>query len=144
MSLWALVLVLAGGSVLLCALAFLLLKWFGRREPYRNFLRLRNRRKLTFVRLMIRDPRVPPYVKAVPFLLLLYLVSPIDIIPDVIPVLGYLDDVVITLLAFMLILKLTSVRVVEDLIQQAREADATPSGTTGELPHLAQTPPDAG
>ncbi len=144
MSLWALVLVLAAGSVLLGALAFLLLRWFGRREPYSNFLRLRNRRKLTFVRLMIQDPRVPPYVKAVPFLLLLYLVSPIDIIPDIIPVLGYLDDLVITLLAFMLILKLTSEPVVQDLVQRAREADANPPGRRGEKPHLAQPPPDTG
>ena len=78
MSLWALVLVLAAGSAMLGGFAFLLIRWFGRREPYRNFLRLRNQRKLTFVRLMIQDPRVPPYVKAVPFLLLIYLVSPID------------------------------------------------------------------
>ena len=144
MSLWVLVIGLAVGSVLLGGVTFLLLRWFGRREPYRNFLRLRNRRKLTFVRLMIQDPRVPSYVKAVPFLLLLYLASPIDLIPDVIPVLGYLDDVVITLLAFMLILKLTSGQVVQDLIQQAREADAAPPGIQGEQPHLVQSPPDAG
>ena len=144
MSLWALVLILAVGSVLLGAVAFLLLRWFGRREPYRNFLRLRNRRKLTFVRLMIRDPRVPPYVKAVPFLLLLYLVSPIDLIPDVIPVLGYLDDVIITLLAFMLILKLTSGHVVQDLIQQAKDADAKPPGIHREHPQLLQDPPETG
>jgi uncharacterized membrane protein YkvA (DUF1232 family) len=92
------------------------------------------------------DTRHPsaPIVKAVPFLLLLYLVSPIDLIPDIIPVLSYLDDVAITLLAFMLILKLTSGEVVEDLIQQAREADATPPGIHGEQPQLAQSPPDAG
>ena len=144
MSLWTLVFVLAAGSVLLGAFAFLLLRWFSRREPYSDFLRLRNRRKLTFVRLMIQDSRVPPYVKAVPFLLLLYLLSPIDIIPDVIPVLGYLDDVVITLLAFMLILKLTSGPIVQDLVQRAREADAKPPVKHDEQPHMAQTPPDVG
>ena len=73
MSLWVLVLVLGIGSALLAGVAFLLLRWVSRREPYCNFLRLRNRRKHTFVRLMIQDGRVPPYVKAVPFLLLLYL-----------------------------------------------------------------------
>ena len=144
MSLWTLVLVLAAGSVLLGGIAYLLLRWFSRREPYCDFLRLRNRRKLTFVRLMIQDGRVPPYVKAVPFLLLLYLASPIDLIPDVIPVLGYLDDVVITLLAFMLILKLTSGHVVQDLVEQAREADKTPPGMHGEQSHLVQSPTDAG
>ena len=93
---------------------------------------------------MIQDGRVPPYVKAVPFLLLLYLLSPIDLIPDIIPVLGYLDDVVITLLAFMLILKLTSGPVVLDLIQQARAVDAAPPGIPGEQAPLAKSPPDDG
>ena len=65
-------------------------------------------------------------------------------IPDIIPVLGYLDDVVITLLAFMLILKLTSGQVVEDLIQQAREADNKHPSVHGEQPQLVQSPPDAG
>ena len=91
---------------------------------------------------MIQDSRVPPYVKAVPFLLLLYLISPIDIIPDVIPVLGYFDDVVITLLAFMLILKLTSGTVVQDLVQRAREADVKPPVNHDEQQPMAQTPPD--
>ena len=91
---------------------------------------------------MIQDGRVPTYVKAVPFLLLIYLTSPIDIIPHVIPVLGYLDDVVITLLAFMLILKLTSVHVVEDLVQQAREANNTHPSIHVEQPQLVQSPPD--
>ena len=144
MSWMSLVILLAVGSVILGALALLLLRWFGRREPYRNFLQLRNRRKLTFVRLMIQDSRVPPYVKAVPFLLLLYLASPIDLIPDIIPVLGYLDDVLITLLAFMLIIKLTSGQVVEELVQQARDQDATAAVIQGEQPQLAQIPPDAG
>ncbi len=134
MSWMSLVILLAVGSMILGALALFLLRWFGRREPYRNFLQLRNRRKLTFVRLMIQDSRVPPYVKAVPLLLLLYLASPIDLIPDIIPVLGYLDDVLITLLAFMLIIKLTSGQVVEELVQQARNQDATAAVIRGEQP----------
>ena len=114
-----------GGRFADGGLAFFMIRWLSRREPYRNFLYLRTRRKLTFVRLVIRDTRVPIYVKAVPFLLLLYLLSPIDIVPDFIPVLGLMDDVAITLLALMLILKLTSGPVVLDLLQQAKAADAT-------------------
>ena len=143
MSLWVLAPALAAGSALLGGLAFLLLRWFDRREPYRDFLRLRHRRKLTFVRLIVQDPRVPRYVRAVPILLLLYIASPIDIVPNVIPVLGLMDDAVITLLALMLILKLTSGYVVQDLIRQAREADAAPSGIYVEQPRLVQVPPDA-
>lgn len=49
-----------------------------------------------------RDPRVPWYGKVVLACLLAYAFSPIDLIPDFIPVLGYLDDLVlIPLLVFM-------------------------------------------
>ena len=75
---------------------------------------------------MLRDARVPLCVKAIPLLLLLYLASPIDLVPDFIPVLGYLDDVLVVLFAFVLIVNLTSRAVVQDLIQQAKAADAAP------------------
>ena len=42
-----------------------------------------------------RDPRVPWYVKALAAVLVAYAFSPIDLIPDFIPVLGYLDDMVL-------------------------------------------------
>ncbi len=121
---WTLVLVMgivAGGFALT---AVLMLRWLGKREPYSNFIKLRTRRKLTFVRLMMGDDRVPMYVKLIPILLLLYLTSPIDLVPDFIPVLGYLDDVVIALLALALIIRLTSGPVVLDLLQRAQLADA--------------------
>ena len=121
---WTLVLVMgvvAGGFALT---AVLMLRWLGKREPYSNFIKLRTRRKLTFVRLMMGDDRVPMYVKLIPILLLLYLTSPIDLVPDFIPVLGYMDDVVIALLALALIIRLTSGPVVLDLLQRAQLADA--------------------
>ena len=122
---WTLVLVMGVLSLVFALTAVLMLRWLGKREPYSNFIKLRTRRKLTFVRLMMGDDRVPMYVKSIPGLLLLYLASPIDLVPDFIPVLGYLDDVVIALLALALIIRLTSVPVVVDLLQQARLADAT-------------------
>ncbi len=125
MSWLTLAILIAVGSLVLGGFALIAVRFLGRREPYKNFLSLRTRRKLTFVRFMIQDTRVPLYVKAVPFLLLLYLISPIDIVPDFIPVLGYMDDLLITMLALVLILKLTSAPVVQDLIQRARAADAT-------------------
>ena len=73
---------------------------------------------------MMGDNRVPVYVKIIPILLLIYLSSPIDLVPDFIPVLGYLDDVVIALLALALIIRLTSGPVVLDLLQRAQLADA--------------------
>ena len=42
-----------------------------------------------------RDPRVPWYAKALALAVVAYALSPIDLIPDFIPVLGYLDDLLI-------------------------------------------------
>jgi uncharacterized membrane protein YkvA (DUF1232 family) len=43
----------------------------------------------------MRDSRTPVYAKLVAFLAIIYLLSPIDLIPDFIPVVGYLDDIII-------------------------------------------------
>jgi len=42
-----------------------------------------------------RDPRMPLHVKILALLIVAYIVSPIDIIPDFIPVLGLLDEVIL-------------------------------------------------
>jgi uncharacterized membrane protein YkvA (DUF1232 family) len=48
---------------------------------------------------LVRDRRVPLGAKAIIPLLVLYLMSPIDLVPDFIPVLGYLDDLLVLMLA---------------------------------------------
>src|SRR5262250_45267 len=53
-----------------------------------------------------RDPRVPWYVKALAFCVAGYALSPIDLIPDFVPVLGYMDDIVIVPLGILIVLKL--------------------------------------
>lgn len=45
--------------------------------------------------LALRDPRTPWYAKACGAFTLIYALSPIDLIPDFIPIIGYLDDLVI-------------------------------------------------
>ena len=50
-----------------------------------------------------RDPRTPWYAKAVAGFIVAYAISPIDLIPDFIPVLGYLDEVILLALAVRLI-----------------------------------------
>ena len=50
-----------------------------------------------------RDPRVPWYAKALAVWVAAYALSPIDLIPDFIPVLGYLDDIVILPLGILLV-----------------------------------------
>jgi len=51
----------------------------------------------------VRDPRVPWYAKAVAGCIVAYAFSPIDLIPDPIPVLGYLDDLVLIPLGVLVV-----------------------------------------
>lgn len=66
----------------------------------------RVKRDLRALWLAARDPRVPMAAKIVAGLVAAYAFSPIDLIPDVIPVLGYLDDVVIVPLGVLLALRM--------------------------------------
>ena len=50
-----------------------------------------------------RDPRTPWYAKALAIAVAAYALSPIDLIPDFIPVLGYLDDVLLVPLGILLV-----------------------------------------
>ena len=56
--------------------------------------------------LAARDPRVPWYVKAIAIAVAVYALSPIDLIPDFVPVLGYLDDVIIVPAGIALVIRL--------------------------------------
>jgi uncharacterized membrane protein YkvA (DUF1232 family) len=65
-----------------------------------------------------RDPRTPFLAKVVAITVVAYALSPIDLIPDFIPLLGYLDDIILVPLGIMLAVRL----VPEDLMQDFREA----------------------
>jgi uncharacterized membrane protein YkvA (DUF1232 family) len=56
--------------------------------------------------LAARDPRVPWVAKAVAIAVAAYALSPIDLIPDFIPVLGYLDDLIIVPLGIALVVRM--------------------------------------
>jgi uncharacterized membrane protein YkvA (DUF1232 family) len=53
-----------------------------------------------------RDPRVPWYAKALAICVAGYALSPIDLIPDFVPVLGYLDDIIIVPVGILIVVKL--------------------------------------
>jgi uncharacterized membrane protein YkvA (DUF1232 family) len=53
-----------------------------------------------------RDPRVPWYAKALAIAVAAYALSPIDLIPDFVPVLGFLDDVIIVPAGIALVIRL--------------------------------------
>ena len=75
-----------------------------------------------------RDPRVPWYAKAVAACVVGYALSPIDLIPDFIPVLGYLDDLVLIPLGIALALRMIPAAVMVECRARARAelADGKP------------------
>lgn len=64
------------------------------------------KRDVCAVYLASRDPRVPWYAKLVAVLVVAYALSPIDLIPDFIPVIGYLDDLLLVPLGILLVIRL--------------------------------------
>jgi len=56
--------------------------------------------------LAARDPRVPWYAKALAVLVAAYALSPLDLIPDFVPVIGYLDDLIIVPAGIALVIRL--------------------------------------
>ena len=117
---WWLYLVISaiGGLLLLALLCLFIIRRFARVEPYGAFIRLSNRRKLTFFRLLLLDQRVPLLVKLLPLFVAAYLASPIDLLPGI-----PLDDIALALLALALMVRLTPKYVLEDLLNQAAGVD---------------------
>jgi uncharacterized membrane protein YkvA (DUF1232 family) len=71
--------------------------------------------------LAYRDPRTPWYARVVIGLVVVYAFSPIDLIPDFIPVLGYLDDMLLLPLGIALAIRLLPDVVLAECREQARE-----------------------
>ena len=78
------------------------------------------KRDVHAVYLAARDPRTPWYAKALAVCVAGYALSPIDLIPDFIPVLGYLDDAVIVPLGILAVVKL----IPSDVMAESRAAAA--------------------
>ena len=122
----------AGGMVLGVVLALWAARWLGKREPYADFMGLPIRGKLAFFRLLLKDRRVPFYLKILALAVIAYVVSPIDLMPGIV-----LDDMALTVLALALIIKLTPRPVVLDLVQKAQSAGST----TDPPPAAPEEPP---
>jgi uncharacterized membrane protein YkvA (DUF1232 family) len=71
--------------------------------------------------LAYRDPRAPWYAKLFAALVVGYAFSPIDLIPDSIPVLGYLDDLILVPLGVALAVRMIPEDVLSESRQKARE-----------------------
>lgn len=73
-----------------------------------------------------RHPATPRWVKALAFLVAAYAFSPIDLIPDFIPVLGYLDDVLLVPLGVLLVIRWVPDAVLQECRAQAKSAAERP------------------
>jgi uncharacterized membrane protein YkvA (DUF1232 family) len=72
------------------------------------------------------DPRVPWYAKVLAVAVAGYAFSPIDLIPDFIPVLGYLDDLIIVPLGMLVVIRLIPPEVMADHRATAAAAQQRP------------------
>lgn len=77
-----------------------------------------------------RDPRVPWHAKAVAAAVAAYALSPIDLIPDFIPILGYLDDLLIVPVGILVAVKLIPAPIMADLRMKAVQL-GRPTSTAG-------------
>ena len=80
-----------------------------------------------------RDPRVPWYVKLAAVAVAAYALSPIDLIPDFIPVLGYLDDVIILPVAIFLVIKMIPAPLMAEFRQEAQRRAERPTSRAGAI-----------
>jgi uncharacterized membrane protein YkvA (DUF1232 family) len=81
--------------------------------------------------LAVRDPRTPWYAKAVAAAVVAYALSPLDLIPDFIPILGYVDDLIVVPLGIALALKLVPEHVITDCRERTSAASGRPTSRIG-------------
>jgi uncharacterized membrane protein YkvA (DUF1232 family) len=84
------------------------------------------RRDLHALYLASRDPRVPWYAKAMAVVIAGYALSPIDLVPDFIPVLGYLDEVILVPLGVLLVVRLIPPAIMSEHRNSAAAAEHRP------------------
>ena len=114
LSAWLSWLIPIAGAVLILGVAGVF-AW--RDERVRDFIEdieeLGWRRSARAVWGLARDPRVPWFVRLLPVPLLIYLASPIDVIPDFIPLIGQLDDILVVAAALWVVLRYTPHEAIE-------------------------------
>jgi uncharacterized membrane protein YkvA (DUF1232 family) len=101
---WQLLALSAAAALVLYAVAVAALFWAGRRTDAVALARFVPDCVVLFRRLLA-DDRVPRSRKLLLVPLLLYLVTPLDLVPDFIPVVGALDDAIVVALAFRVVLR---------------------------------------
>jgi uncharacterized membrane protein YkvA (DUF1232 family) len=86
----------------------------------------RLKREVMTLYFVARDQRTPILARALAFVVVGYALSPFDLIPDVIPVLGLLDDLILMPLGIWLVLKFVPAIVLEEARERASELESRP------------------
>lgn len=89
------------------------------------------RRDIHALWLAARDPRTPWYARAFALAIAAYALSPIDLIPDFVPVLGYLDEVILLPPAILLAVQLVPPELMAEHRAAAARAEARPVSRAG-------------
>ena len=112
---------------LLCAVGFFLWRTVDAtdRQLIKRILRLGLKSKFRLAVGLARDPRIPLRVRLIPPAIILYLAMPIDLIPDFIPVLGQLDDIIVVFVGVRLLLRFAPRDVVEAHLARFEELAGT-------------------
>ena len=64
------------------------------------------KKEIYVIYLACKDSRVPWYARTLAAIVVAYALSPIDLIPDIIPVIGYLDDLILVPLGIILVIRM--------------------------------------
>lgn len=88
--------------------------------------------QIRLVYYLLRDPDVPFYLKFLPFLAILYLLWPIDLVTDIAPVVGQLDDIAILLVGFKVFIELAPPEVTARHLNTIRGKDGYAPLETGQ------------
>lgn len=102
-------------------------EWIARAKTWARAIK----RDVIALWLASRDQRVPWYAKAIAGAVAAYALSPVDLIPDFIPVVGYLDDLVIVPLGILLAVRLVPAQVMAELRAEAAAREGRPASTAG-------------
>lgn len=91
------------------------------------------KRDVHAIYLAARDPRTPWFAKVLALCVAGYALSPIDLIPDFIPVIGYLDDVVIVPLGILAVVKMIPPEIMAEHRAAAALAEESPISRTAAM-----------
>jgi uncharacterized membrane protein YkvA (DUF1232 family) len=93
---------------------------------------------------LMRDERIPPLLRLIPPVLVIYLALPIDLIPDFVPILGQIDDILVLAVGLALLVRAAPMRIFDEHLSDLEPIDAEVRDVTDEPPALPpprQSPP---